>query len=188
MCDHEVMVPVTEGDRASAERMADARMVEAARRQSPDRPSARNLPAQYRGALGELVAARWFTSLGFEVRHGFASDAWQRPDLTVNDVGVEVMTAQLHHRAATGFCVPPNKLWAARQREAAGYLFVGLDPGDAGVVWLQGWVRERDVDTDEPRLTSVRPEGHSVLNYVVPADLVRPVGDLLADLMVNGEA
>lgn len=175
-----VEVTISEFELAEAKELARARLEESSRRRSPDRPTARNTPAQIRGAVGEIAAARWLQDEGCEVDRGFEADA-DEPDIRANGAGLEVMTAQISHREVTGFCVPPNKLWAARQRRAAGYLFVGTDDSaEPTTVWVQAFARVDDVDLDEPRHTSVRPGSFSVLNHVVrpellmtPAELVR---------------
>lgn len=159
-----------------AELLANERMGDPARRQSPDRPTSRNLIAQRRGAIGELVAARYLRDNGFQVEAGFESDHRSQSDLTADGHRIEVMTAQISHRERTGFCVPPNKLWAARQRQAVGYLFVGTGSEESPQgATVQGGVRIEHVDADDPRDTYVNNPAYAVNNYVIRGeDMVQP--------------
>lgn len=177
-----VEVAISEHDLAQAKELARARLEESNRRRSPDRQTARNTPAQIRGAVGEIAVARWLHDEGFAVECGFETDG-DDPDIRANGVGLEVMTAQIEHREITGYCVPPNKLWAARQRRVVGYLFVGTDASDEpATVWIQAFCSIDDVDADEPRHTSVRPGSPSVLNHVIRSEHLHSPADLLDDL------
>lgn len=99
------------------------------------------------------------------------------------------MTAQIEHRVVTGFCVPPNKLAAARKRNAWGYLFVGTGrevPCDR--VLIQAAIQLVHVDADPPRHTSVSPTSPSVLNHVMrkehlldPSLLLKSLGSSALD-------
>ena len=156
-----------------ATRLAEARLNEPGRRLSPDRKSARNLQSQIRGALGELVATMWLESHGFGHERGFETDSISASDLTVNGVSIEVMTAKIGDRTKTGFCVPPNKLAAARSRGAWGYLFIGTDDlAPPERLLVQGAVRIEDVDSQPPRMTFVNNPAYSVLNHVVEEQLL----------------
>lgn len=158
----------TSAERAEAMRLAEARMSEPGRRLSPDRPTSRNIGAQLRGALGELGAVGWLRGLGFPVECGFESDDVRRTDVTVGGVRIEIMTAQIAHRAITGFCVPPNKLQAARSRRAWGYLFLGTGPENpCERVCVQAAIELARVDMTPPRLTSVSARSTPVLNHVM---------------------
>lgn len=155
-------------DVESARDLASRRLHEPRRRLSPDRPTARNPAAQLRGSIGEIAAARWLVSEGLDVRRGFDDDARDISDLVVAGVPVEVMTAQVAHRERTGFCVPPNKLWAARQRRAWGYIFVGTGAEDVPTaVLIQGGCAIEDVDLDPVKATYVNSPRYSVDNFVV---------------------
>ena len=158
---------------AHATRLAEARLNDPGRRLSPDRKSARNMQSQIRGALGELVATMWLESCGFEHDRGFENDSMAASDLTVNGVSIEVMTAKIGDRLKTGFCVPPNKLAAARSRGAWGYLFIGTDDlAPPRRLLVQGAVRIDDVDSMPPRMTYVNNPAYSVLNHVVEDHLL----------------
>lgn len=163
-----IEIEVTDLMLARARTIAEARLHDAARRLSPDRPTARNLDSQMRGALGEIVAETWLQSVSRDVKSGFEVDRIAETDLTVDKVGVEVMTAKVADRVRTGFCVPPNKLAAARSRRAWGYLFVGSDDlAPPRRMWVQGAVRIQEVDTARARETYVNNPRFSVLNFVI---------------------
>ena len=166
-----------------ATQLANARLTESARRSSPDRPSARNLDSQIRGAVGELIASEWLRANSFKVDDGYMDDHILNSDLVVNGVSIEVMTAKIEDRKKTGFCVPPNKLHAARRRNAWGYLFVGTN-GDSPPkkVLIQGVTSVGDVDSHEPRNTYVNNPQFAVLNFVVEPNNVRPPVELLTYL------
>ena len=164
----DVRVRLTESELAAAETVAVARLQDDQRRHSPDRRTARNPVSQRRGAVGEIAATKFLRANGFEVEPGFESDNPAESDLAVSGHRVEVMTAQVAHRQKTGFCVPPNKLWAARQRGAVGYLFVGTGPEERPQdVVVQGAVRLENVDADPPRETWVSSPRSSAINHVV---------------------
>lgn len=169
-------IELTDDEIAAAEVLANARRNEAARRHSPDRPTSKGLVSQRRGAIGELVAAKYLRQGGLSVEAGFEEDLRGHSDLTAGGCRIEVMTAQIAHRAKTGFCVPPNKLWAARQREAMGYLFVGTGPEDhPRGAWIQGGVRLENVDADPPRDTFVSNPKYAVQNHVIrESDMLQP--------------
>lgn len=151
-----------------AETMAQARLTEQGRRQSPDRPTSRNPNAQRRGAVGEIAAASFLEKSGCTVVTGYEEDRVGDSDLTVDGIRVEVMTAQRAHREKTGFCVPPNKLWAARQRGAIGYLFVGTGPETSPrKAVIQGGVILQNVDADPARETFVSRPENAVNNHVI---------------------
>lgn len=153
---------------SKATRLATVRLNEPRRRSSPDRPSARNLDSQIRGAVGELVVAEWLRSFNFVLSEGFLDDEMHDSDIAVKGVSVEVMTAKVGDRIKTGFCVPPNKLSAARRRNAWGYIFVGTDyDSPPRRVLLQGVVEISNIDTMLPRETFVNSPDFSILNYVV---------------------
>lgn len=124
---HGLWIDVSEAVLEKAKHLAAARMNEPSRRLSPDRPSARNLASQIRGAVGELIVAEWLRSHNFELSEGFIDDKIHKSDIVVNGLSIEVMTAKIEDRIKTGFCVPPNKLNAARRRGAWGYIFVGTN-------------------------------------------------------------
>lgn len=184
-----VRVVLSDEDMELADRLAFARLHEASRRQSPDRPTARNPKAQFRGAAGEIACRKWLEGEGFILEGGFLEDRASDADLVVSGVSIEVMTAQVAHRAITGFCVPPNKLAAARRRNAWGYLFAGTGGEDRpNVVEIQGGVRSHDVDLDPARETRVSERSPSVLNFVVrPESLLLP-GDVVVALRQRGVA
>ena len=81
-----------------ATQLANARLTESARRSSPDRPSARNLDSQIRGAVGELIASEWLRANSFKVDDGYMDDHILNSDLVVNGVSIEVMTAKIEDR------------------------------------------------------------------------------------------
>lgn len=166
-----IEIELTDAELQQAHELAAARLNDSERRRSPDRPTSRNPTAQVRGACGEIAAAKWLRAEGFEVREGFLVDE-DDPDLTADGIGLEVMTAQVAHREITGVCVPPNKLWAARQRGAAAYVFVGTG-GEAEPrrVYIQHLCRLEDVDRENtPQPTQVHAHSPAVDNYVIPAD------------------
>ena len=166
-----------------ATQLANARLTESARRVSPDRPSARNLDSQIRGAVGELIASEWLRANSFKVDDGYMDDHIHNSDLVVNGVSIEVMTAKIGDRRITGFCVPPNKLNAARRRKAWGYLFVGTnEDSPPKKVLIQGVTYVGDVDSHEPRNTYVNNPQFAVLNFVVEPNNVRPPFELLTYL------
>lgn len=166
-----------------AERIAAARMTDDTRRRSPDRPTARNPAAQRRGAVGEVAAARFLRGAGFEVQKGYELDEETESDLTVNGNRLEVMTAQILHRERTGFCVPPNKLWAARRRGAIGYLFVGTGPEEyPSEVEIQAAAMVDDIDADPARMTYVSNPNYAVENFVVRPELLLDPEDLIEQL------
>lgn len=168
LTDHWVEIDLTEEEQAEVMGLAEARLT--GRQHSPTRPNASSLASQYRGAAGEVAAARWLVDEGFAVNRGFKHDNGQ-PDLEVNGWGIEVMSAQVSHREATGFCVPPNKLWAARQRDALGYLFVGLPPEEYSPrVWIQAFTYTGQVDADPVTNTSASPGGTAIPNHVVRSE------------------
>jgi hypothetical protein len=166
-----------------ATQLANARLTESARRLSPDRPSARNLDSQIRGAVGELIASEWLRANSFKVDDGYMDDHIFNSDLVVNGVSIEVMTAKIGDRKKTGFCVPPNKLHAARRRKAWGYLFIGTnEDSPPKKVLIQGVTSVGDVDSQEPRDTYVNNPQFAVLNFVVEPNNVRPPVELLTYL------
>lgn len=173
---HPVWIQVDADDIAHAHRLAEARMADPSRRLSPDRPTARNMNAQIRGALGELAAVKWLRANGMQPGAGFEADSMHSSDLQVGDVRLEIMTAQIAHREITGFCVPPNKLAAARKRSAWGYLFVGTGREvPCEQLLIQAAVALAYVDADSPRHTAVSPSSPSVLNHVMRAEhLLQP--------------
>lgn len=179
-----IEISVTEDMVSRARVIAEARLNDQSRRLSPDRPTARNIDSQIRGALGEIVAEMWMVSKLFPVESGFEADKVSDTDLTVNDIGVEVMTAKVGDRLKTGFCVPPNKLAAARSRGAWGYLFVGSDNlAPPSTMWIQGAVRTEHVDSVPARHTYVNSPRFSVLNFVIeenylltPEQFLRQIG------------
>ncbi len=177
-----VTIRLNDSEMEQARGLAHARATEAERRRSPDRPTSANAPAQLRGAVGEAAAAKWAEGEGYAVERGFEADE-DEPDLRISGVGFEVMTAQVRHREVTGFCVPPNKLWAHKQRGVRGYVFVGTGSEQAPQeVEIQALCRIEDVDVEPARPTSVRPGGKPVDNYVIPDDrLLAP--DQLKDLL-----
>lgn len=178
-----VLMDVSADDRREAWTVARQRAATPDRMLSPTRPSAAGPTAQYRGALGEVMALRWLTEQGLAVEGGFEADSVSTPDLVVSGVGIEVMTAQLAHREATGFCVPPNKLWGARQRGATAYLFVGVDGSSSpDSVTIQAWCGIDDVDLDGVTDTKVRAGGIAVANHVVRPSRLHPPGTLAAEL------
>jgi hypothetical protein len=173
----EIWIGFNNKDREQAEALADARLGDSARRLSPDRLTARNRAAQLRCAYGEIGAAKWLRDQGFQVETGFVDDHVHKCDLSVAGVGCEVMTAQIAHRQITGFCVPPNKLGAARHRGAWGYIFVGTGSETPPLrVCIQGAVVLGKVNADPPRLTRVSAHSVPVLNHVIrPTDLLSPL-------------
>lgn len=179
-------VTLTDEELAAAEKIAAARLSDPNRRLSPDRPTARNTVSQRRGAVGEIAATKFLRENGFEVEPGFETDNPAESDLAVGGNRIEVMTAQIAHRDKTGFCVPPNKLRAARSRRAVGYLFVGTGPEEhPRTVVVQGAVRLERVDADPCRDTWVSSPKWSVTNFVVrDEDLYSPreFVDLLREL------
>lgn len=161
-------IDFTSAEHARAMRLAEARLTEPGRRLSPDRPTARNVAAQLRGALGELGAVGWLRGLDFPVECGFESDDVRRTDVNVGGVRLEIMTAQIAHREITGFCVPPNKLQAARLRRAWGYLFLGTGPENpCERVCVQAAIEIARVDALPPRFTRVSAYSLQVLNHVM---------------------
>ena len=168
---------VSPGMLEQATRLAEARLNDPRRRLSPDRKSARNIQSQIRGALGEIVATMWLEESGFRNERGYENDEVSSTDLTVNGVCIEVMTAKRGDRLRTGFCVPPNKLAAARSRGAWGYLFVGTDDfAPPRRLCIQGAVKARDVDSQPARMTYVNNPDYAVLNFVVEdRNLVEPL-------------
>lgn len=169
-------VELTDEELQHAESLAEARLHEPSRRRSPDRPTARNIESQRRGAVGEIAAARLLREQGFEVVAGFERDAEDECDLKANGLGLEVMTARIAHRHKTGFCVPPNKLWAAQRRRAIGYIFMGTGPeSHPRVVEAQRGVLLEHVDLDPVQSTFVNNPNSPVDNYVVrPENLIPP--------------
>lgn len=175
-CPKPVWIAVDADDIEHARRLAEARMEDPSRRLSPDRPTARNMNAQLRGALGELAAVKWLRAGGLQPGEGFESDAMHSSDLQVGDLRLEIMTAQIAHREITGFCIPPNKLAAARKRGAWGYLFIGTGrevPCER--LLIQAAIELAHVDADAPRHTSVSSSSPSVLNHVMRTEhLIHP--------------
>ena len=169
-------IDVSEAVICQATRLANARLTEDGRRLSPDRPSARNLDSQIRGAVGELVVAEWLRSHKFSPAEGFLDDEMHDSDLIIKGISIEVMTAKIDDRIKTGFCVPPNKLSAARRRGAWGYIFVGTNSDSPPrKVLLQSVAELVYVDSMPPRHTYVNNPHYSVLNYVVePRNLKSP--------------
>ena len=169
-------IACTPDDQVAALRLAEARLSDGARHLSPHRATSRNLPAQLRGALGEVVAVRWLRSTGFMVERGFESDEIWCTDLIADGVRIEVMTAQVAHRAITGFCVPPNKLAAARLRRAWGYLFMGTGAEHpCNRVLVQAAIELAYVAAVDPVSTRVSERSLPVLNHVMkPEHLLAP--------------
>ena len=162
---------VTETMLKQAREIAEARLHDSSRRLSPDRPTARNLQSQIRGALGEIVAREWLSRYVLHIESGFLEDHVSQTDLSIGNLGVEVMTAKVNDRKQTGFCVPPNKLAAARSRRAWGYLFVGSDNlVPPQMMTIQFAVRLEDVDSAPARHTYVNNPSFRVLNFVVEED------------------
>lgn len=115
---------------------------------------------------------------------GFETDR-DDPDLLVDGVGLEVMTAQVEHRKVTGFCVPPNKLWAHQQRGVRGYVFVGTGPEkEPRQVVIQAICRIESVDVEPARPTKTWSGGTPVENYVVPDELLMPPEEIAQ--LLNG--
>lgn len=163
-----------------ATELAHARLTEPNRRLSPDRKSARNLNSQIRGALGEIVGSVWLAENQLLSNRGFEDDTPFVSDITVRGVPIEVMTAKIGDRLKTGFCVPPNKLRAARARSAWGYLFIGTDDDSPPRRLLVQAVAHVDlVDTQPPRETFVNNPAFSVLNYVVEPHNVKSPSTLI---------
>lgn len=170
-------------ERLLAGRLASARMSDPKRRLSRDRPTARNLAAQVRGALGEIGAVQWLRSLGASVESGFECDDPGRTDIIAWGWPIEIMTAQVAHRQLTGFCVPPGKLRAARARGAWGYLFVGTGPEHpCARVCIQAAVELRHVDADPARPTRISAASPAVVNHVVRAEHLIQAGDFAGRL------
>jgi hypothetical protein len=166
-----------------ATQLANARLTESERRSSPDRPSARNLHSQIRGAVGELIASEWLRANSFKVDDGYMDDHMHNSDLVVNGVSIEVMTAKIQDRRITGFCIPPNKLNAAQRRQAWGYLFIGTDEESPPKrVLIQGVTSIDKVDSREAQETYVNNPQFAVLNFVVEPNNVRPPNELLTYL------
>lgn len=174
LTDHWVEVVLSEEEQTQAMDLAESRLTDG--ELSPTRPSASSLASQHRGAVGEMATAKWLRDEGHAVEECFCVDQIEKPDIIVNGLGIEVMTAQAHHREMTGFCVPPNKLWAARQRDAIGYLFVAMPVEEyATTAWIQAFAYTAEVDVDPPVETSVRPGGTGVMNYMIrPENLYSP--------------
>jgi len=170
-----MIVEIDDAEAKRAEGIATSRLEEQSRWHSRHRPTSRNLTSQLRGAIGEIAAVKWLRSEGLTVEAGFENDERDDSDLTVDGLRIEIMTAQIRHREITGFCVPPNKLWAARKRGAIGYLFIGTDgspqPREA---LIQSGVKIDDVDADPPRETFINPK-FPVVNFVIrESDLLSP--------------
>jgi hypothetical protein len=155
------------------------------RQHSVTRPTSGNLPAQIRGALGEIAVERWLARNELPVTAG----GWKedRPldcDVTVGTTRIEIMTAQIAHREKTGFAVPPGKLNAARRRGASGYVFVGLGPEmPPRRALIQAFAPIAIVDSSEVTLTSVSErDGSWVQNHVIPGELLLEPERLLSGL------
>lgn len=107
------------------------------RKKSPTRTSADNLFSQFVGAAGEIAVQRWAEHHGLPFESHFVDDTPGMPDIFIRGIGFEIMTGQLRWHRKEGFCVPPGKLAAARQRAEGkpiwGYLFVAYDK-EAGVL------------------------------------------------------
>lgn len=158
---------VTPADLAGARKIIDGR---ATRHLSPDRPHTGNPTSQLRGALGEVVAARWLWEQKYQLDCGFLTDASDKPDITIDGCGIEVMTAQFSQRQRVGFAVPPNKLWAAERRGAAFYLFVGVGAEfPPNVVLIQAFAWVKDVAKCPVVDTQLRPDIPVIRNHVIPA-------------------
>jgi len=164
----ELWIDVSDAVIRKAERLATARLTEAGRRLSPDRPTSRNSRSQIRGAVGELVVADWLRSLKFALSEGFLDDKVHDSDINVKGISIEVMTAKIEDRIRTGFCVPPNKWEAASRRNAWGYVFVGTN-SDSPPRWvlLQGVAELSDIALNPPKLTFVNNPDLAIENYIV---------------------
>jgi len=171
-----VVLPVNDLEHAAC--LARARMDELERQTSTHRPSARNFVSQLRGAIGEIGSVRWLEANGLHPDAGFESDRPGDTDITVNGVRLEVMTGQVAHRAAFGFCVPPGKLAAARRRGAWGYVFAGVGPSARPTrVLIQAVTPARCVDLDPAREVGV------MLNFVIRPEALSPPERLIAMLL-----
>jgi len=167
---------------AIAEQRLDA---SAGRQHSVTRPTSGNLPAQIRGALGEIAVERWLARNELPVTSGgWKEDKPFDCDVTVGPTKLEIMTAQIAHREKTGFAVPPRKLAAARRRGASGYVFVGTGPeSPPRKALIQAFTPVEFVDLDEVTLTSVSGrEGSWVENHVVRPEHLLDPARLLAGL------
>jgi hypothetical protein len=182
-----IEVTLTAEELDVARYLAELRLTEQSRHHSQHRPTSRNLTAQLRGAVGELACRKWLISERFEVDAGFVEDLASESDLSISGRRVEVMTAQIRHREVTGFCVPPNKLSAARTRGAWGYIFVGTgSESTPTTVYIQAAVRLDAVDLDPPRETAVSSTSLAVLNHVVRSTSLLDPLDFLAAMRRAG--
>jgi len=179
-------VAFDEWDIEDATEIAKLRLdASAGRQHSVTRPTSGNLPAQIRGALGEIAVERWLARNQMPVTAG----GWKedRPfdcDVSIGSTRLEIMTAQIAHREKTGFAGPPRKLVAARRRGASGYVFVGVGPEmPPSRALIQAFVPIAVVDSNPVTLTSVSGrDGSWVENHVIPDGELLDPSRLLAGL------
>ena len=154
--------------------LAKERFENPARKHSPTRHNARSIESQYRGALGEYAASKWIADV-LKKDHfgkGFLDDVPTESDLTIGGRRIEVMTALREHQIYYGYCVPPNKLQAAKNRGSSGYLFVTVEGRSVRDRATIDWYCEISKVDRKPFVL----QDNGIKNYICQAqDLVHPM-------------
>lgn len=167
------VVVMSEEEMTAIYSLAKERFENPMRKHSPTRYNARSIDSQYRGALGEYAASKWVTHvLGEEnLGEGFLDDVPSESDLTIGGRRIEVMTALREHQIYYGYCVPPSKLQAAKNRGSLGYLFVTVEGRSVRDRATIDWYCDISNVDNEPYIV----QDNGIKNYICQTqDLVHP--------------